>query len=95
MEVQVTASVTSSTHERKSKTWILTKKGRFYLRHGAFQYAGPAAFLANHHCASARLQACVTGRAKQTTLLLDCPSLPCCYAYPSLLSMHVPAVVRM
>ena len=38
----MTASVTSSTHERKSKTWILTKKGRFYLRHGAFQCAGPS-----------------------------------------------------
>lgn len=34
---QVGASVTSSTHERKSKTNITTKHGRIYLRHNSFQ----------------------------------------------------------
>jgi len=33
---QVVASVTSSTHERKSKTNIVTKQGRLHLRHNAF-----------------------------------------------------------
>ncbi|KAL7267525.1 DNA-directed RNA polymerase III complex subunit Rpc2 [Rhizina undulata] len=31
----VQASVTSSTHERKSKTYVLTKKGLIYLRHNS------------------------------------------------------------
>lgn len=31
----VTASVTSSTHERKSKTYVLVKKGCIYLRHNS------------------------------------------------------------
>ena len=30
---QVAASVTSSTHERKSRTSIVVKQGRFYLKH--------------------------------------------------------------
>ena len=34
---QVTASVTSSTHERKTKTNMVIKHGRFLLRHNAFQ----------------------------------------------------------
>ena len=33
---QVMASVTSTTHERKSKTDIVTKHGKFCLRHNAF-----------------------------------------------------------
>ncbi|KAF2230565.1 putative DNA-directed RNA polymerase III, beta subunit [Viridothelium virens] len=32
----VQASVTSSTHERKSKSYVLLKKGRIYLRHNTF-----------------------------------------------------------
>ncbi len=32
----IVASVTSSTHERKSKTNIVTKHGRLLLRHNAF-----------------------------------------------------------
>ena len=32
----VTASVTSSTHERKSKTTVVVKQGKFFLRHNAF-----------------------------------------------------------
>jgi DNA-directed RNA polymerase III subunit RPC2 len=31
----VQASVTSSTHERKSKTYVVTKKGRIVLRHNS------------------------------------------------------------
>ncbi|KZO97551.1 beta and beta-prime subunits of DNA dependent RNA-polymerase [Calocera viscosa TUFC12733] len=31
----VMASVTSSTHERKSKTYVLTKKGKIYLKHNS------------------------------------------------------------
>ena len=34
---QVCASVTSSTHERKSKTNIVINKGKLYLKHNAFQ----------------------------------------------------------
>jgi len=34
---EICASVTSSTHERKSKTNIVTSKGRLYLKHNAFQ----------------------------------------------------------
>eukprot|EP00798_Chlamydomonas_sp_ICE-L_P009475 gene9475-32467_t len=34
---EICASVTSSTHERKSKTNLAMKKGRVYLRHNAFQ----------------------------------------------------------
>jgi DNA-directed RNA polymerase III subunit RPC2 len=30
---EVTASVTSSTHERKSRTTVTQKHGRFYLQH--------------------------------------------------------------
>jgi hypothetical protein len=37
---EVTASVTSSTHERKSKTNIAARNGRIYLKHNAFRYAG-------------------------------------------------------
>jgi len=33
---QITASVTSSTHERKSKTNVITKHGRLMLKHNAF-----------------------------------------------------------
>jgi hypothetical protein len=33
---QVMASVTSSTHERKSKTNIVHKNGKIYLKHNAF-----------------------------------------------------------
>jgi len=33
---QVVASVTSSTHERKSKTTVVVKQGKFYVRHNAF-----------------------------------------------------------
>lgn len=33
---QVVASVTSSTHERKSKTTLVQKQGKFHLRHNAF-----------------------------------------------------------
>ena len=33
---QVMASVTSSTHERKSKTNIAHKNGKIYLKHNAF-----------------------------------------------------------
>ncbi|KAI9686121.1 MAG: DNA-directed RNA polymerase III core subunit ret1 [Bogoriella megaspora] len=32
----IQASVTSSTHERKSKTYVLLKKGRLYLHHNTF-----------------------------------------------------------
>ncbi len=32
---QVLASVTSSTHERKSKTTVVFSKGRIYLKHNA------------------------------------------------------------
>eukprot|EP00736_Rhodelphis_marinus_P004775 Rmarinus@m.6141 len=32
----MTASVTSSTHERKTKTNVITKKGKFYLKHSTF-----------------------------------------------------------
>ena len=38
----VTASVTSSTHERKTKTNMVINKGRICLRHNTFQCA-PAA----------------------------------------------------
>mmetsp|Transcript_18127 Transcript_18127/g.33118 ORF Transcript_18127/g.33118 Transcript_18127/m.33118 type:complete len:1156 (-) Transcript_18127:48-3515(-) len=34
---EVVSSVTSSTHERKSKTNVVCSKGRIYLRHNAFQ----------------------------------------------------------
>ena len=34
---EVMASVTSSTHERKSKTNIVFSKGKIYLKHNAFQ----------------------------------------------------------
>lgn len=34
---EVIASVTSSTHERKSKTNIVFSKGKIYLKHNAFQ----------------------------------------------------------
>lgn len=34
---EVCASVTSSTHERKSKTNIIMSKSKMYLRHNAFQ----------------------------------------------------------
>ena len=34
---QVGASVTSSTHERKSKTNIATRAGKIYLRHNTFE----------------------------------------------------------
>lgn len=37
VHVQVVASVTSSTHERKSKTNTIMSKGKIYLRHNAFQ----------------------------------------------------------
>lgn len=33
---QIMASVTSSTHERKSKTTVVMKQGKFFLRHNAF-----------------------------------------------------------
>ena len=33
---QILSSVTSSTHERKSKTTLVIKQGKFYLRHNAF-----------------------------------------------------------
>ena len=33
---QVTASVTSSTHERKTKTNVITKHGQLLLRHNTF-----------------------------------------------------------
>ena len=33
---EVVASVTSSTHERKSKTNIVLRNGRFMLKHNAF-----------------------------------------------------------
>ncbi|KAF2097343.1 putative DNA-directed RNA polymerase III subunit RPC2 [Rhizodiscina lignyota] len=36
MKGLVQASVTSSTHERKSKTYVLLKKGRLYLKHNVF-----------------------------------------------------------
>ncbi len=36
MVLKVNASVTSTTHERKSKTTIVTKHGKFFLRHNAF-----------------------------------------------------------
>ena len=36
----IVASVTSSTHERKSKTNIVTKHGRLLLKHNAFTCAG-------------------------------------------------------
>jgi len=36
------ASVTSSTHERKSKTNIVTKHGRLLLKHNAFTCVGGA-----------------------------------------------------
>ncbi|KAI8791779.1 DNA-directed RNA polymerase III subunit RPC2 [Biomphalaria glabrata] len=32
----IECSVTSSTHERKSKTYVTTKKGNFYLKHNIF-----------------------------------------------------------
>ena len=35
---EVVASVTSSTHERKSKTNIAAKNGKIYLKHNAFGY---------------------------------------------------------
>lgn len=35
---EVTASVTSSTHERKSKTNIAAKNGKIYLKHNAFRW---------------------------------------------------------
>lgn len=34
---EVVASVTSSTHERKSKTNIALRNGKFVLKHNAFQ----------------------------------------------------------
>ena len=34
---EICASVTSSTHERKSKTNIAMSKSRLFLRHNAFQ----------------------------------------------------------
>lgn len=34
---EVTASVTSSTHERKSKTNIAARNGKIYLKHNAFR----------------------------------------------------------
>jgi hypothetical protein len=34
---QIMASVTSSTHERKSKTNLVMSKGKMYLKHNAFQ----------------------------------------------------------
>ena len=33
---QIISSVTSSTHERKSKTTVVMKQGKFYVRHNAF-----------------------------------------------------------
>lgn len=36
----IVAAVTSSTHERKSKTTIMHKQGRMYLKHNAFVYVG-------------------------------------------------------
>lgn len=33
---EVQSSVTSSTHERKSKTNLVTKNGKIYLRHNTF-----------------------------------------------------------
>ncbi|EON61783.1 DNA-directed RNA polymerase III subunit RPC2 [Coniosporium apollinis CBS 100218] len=41
----VQASVTSSTHERKSKTYVLLKKGRLYLKHNILQEDIPVAFI--------------------------------------------------
>ena len=41
----ITASVTSSTHERKTKTNMVINKGRICLRHNTFQCA-PVALLA-------------------------------------------------
>jgi DNA-directed RNA polymerase III subunit RPC2 len=41
----VNASVTSSTHERKSKTTIVLKKDKLYLRHNAFGSVLRAAML--------------------------------------------------
>jgi hypothetical protein len=35
---EVTASVTSSTHERKSKTNIAARNGKIYLKHNAFRW---------------------------------------------------------
>ncbi|MEW5318773.1 MAG: hypothetical protein WDW38_009966 [Sanguina aurantia] len=37
---EIMASVTSSTHERKSKTNIVMNKGKFFLKHNAFQHMG-------------------------------------------------------
>ncbi len=37
--LQICAQVTSSTHERKSKTNIVMNKGKLYLKHNAFQCA--------------------------------------------------------
>lgn len=52
------ASVTSSTHERKSKTNIVTKHGRLLLKHNAFTCVGagaaavlPAGHISMHRCA--------------------------------------------
>lgn len=39
----VQCSVTSSTHERKSKTYVYTKKGKFYLKHNIFSEDIPIA----------------------------------------------------
>ncbi|KAF2840277.1 DNA-directed rna polymeras-like protein III subunit [Patellaria atrata CBS 101060] len=41
----VQASVTSSTHERKSKTYVLTKKGRIYLKHNILNDDIPIVFI--------------------------------------------------
>ncbi|KAF2810721.1 beta and beta-prime subunits of DNA dependent RNA-polymerase [Mytilinidion resinicola] len=39
------ASVTSSTHERKSKTYVILKKGRLYLRHNILNEEIPIVFI--------------------------------------------------
>lgn len=41
----VTASVTSSTHERKSKSYVLTKHGRIYLKHNSIKEDIPIAIV--------------------------------------------------
>jgi DNA-directed RNA polymerase beta subunit len=48
----VMASVTSSTHERKSKTNIIVKNTRIFLRHNTFGDEVSAAALSLHFCSS-------------------------------------------
>jgi hypothetical protein len=39
---EIVASVTSSTHERKSKTNIAARNGKIYLKHNAFGWVASA-----------------------------------------------------